>query len=157
LARFADPDTFDDAVAAILEFEGVKRWDAVDGHYQIVVKLCDDGTTKLDKVKETFHLAELVSLNIKSDTEPDIDIDRNNCYSYLFVESDSEQREVAIDAIKSLDECFFVNATEGKYDLVVMLKSPTFSRIDAAIETNIAALDGVLRYKQSRVISSNPA
>jgi len=156
LARFSDPDWFDDAVEAVRKAEGVRRWDAVDGHYQMIVKT--DGRDSLDlaAIKRDFHISELIDLKVGDDREPQSGVTREDSFSYLLVETDPQNRDAIREALGQLENSFAVNAAEGPYDTLVLLKGGTFAELNRVIESRIAPLAGVLRFKQNRVISSNP-
>lgn len=156
LARFSEPELFDDAVDAVRQAAGVRRWDAVDGHYQMIVKADDGHALDLETLKKTFQLSELVDLKVSDDREPAGGVTREDCFSYLLVETDPKLRDQVRRALGEIEQTFTVNAADGPYDTLVLLKSGTFADISRTIETQIAPLDGILRFKQSRIISSNP-
>jgi len=156
LARFSDPELFDDAVEAVRKAGGVKRWDAVDGHYQMVVKVVKDHGLELGNLKQTFQLQELIDLRVSEDREPDGWATREDCFSYLFLETDPSGRAKVRDEVCRIEQCLVVNAVEGSYDTVLILKGDTFATIDRVIDAKIAPLDGILRFRQNRIISSNP-
>lgn len=156
LARFSDPELFDDAVEVVRKTNGVRRWDAVDGYYQMIVKTDDQHSLDLAAIKQNFHLSELIDLKVGDDHEPQGGVTREDSFSYLWIETHPQNRAAVREALGQIENNFAVNAAEGPYDTLVLLKGGSFAELNRVIEDRVVPLAGVLRFKQSRIISSNP-
>ncbi len=150
LVKFKDRNKLIPAIQSLNDSDKLTRWDAVDGHYNLVLKT-DNAPTLTEQVKSLEGFDNLDQCMINTNNEPtkrDIDL----TYSYVYIETDADKKDEIQKTIEALENTAFCLSTSGSFDLIVLLKGETFNEIDMIIKNNFRNLDGVLRFKQDHVI-----
>ncbi len=151
LARFSDLDKLSLAAQVLATRDDVVRWDAVEGHVQLVMKL----RTPPDGIPSGIMTMEGVSDLIVFEA-----LGRNGAgkrdasqqYAYLFIETTPDGRARVAEALRTFPQTFSVEETEGGCDIVALLSGPTFADIDRCVKERVNPIDGILRIKYNRVI-----
>lgn len=152
LVRFSGQDKLLPAIQALDSIDSINRWEAVDGHFSLVVKLKSNDPGAIEKISKLDGCAEAVSCELTSDNENDADLTPDFSYSYLFIETERYKQKAVLSSIEKNDAVAFCSPASGSCDLVAMVKGENFDAIDRTVNTSIRPLDGVLRLKQDRVI-----
>jgi hypothetical protein len=152
LVKFDDREQLLPAVEKINQSESVLGWDAIDGHYNLLLKLNNHDNKLIDSIKEFDGFADFNSIDILDESLPTIEFDPEYTYSYLFIETDKNAIDKIKETLNSNDAVISCISTSGSFDLIALLKSETFDKIDRIIDNDIKELDGLLRLKQDRII-----
>ncbi|MCP4684271.1 MAG: hypothetical protein GY867_02385 [bacterium] len=153
-ARFADRRKLSGIEDKLQSLGGVARWDAVDGFFSLAVWLTDAPEADIRSIRALDGLTEAVESRIiaGSESKP---ADSDLCQAYVLVEADAEMVDEISTKIEKYEDTLGCYRTEGQYGLIVALQSTSFDRIDQTIDDRISSLDGVLRLKEGRIISSH--
>ena len=151
MVKFSDRSKLLPAVQKLGEADSVAKWDAVDGHYNLVVKLKADDKTFVDTLKETEGFGNLTACELLTDNEQD-NKDDSLVYCYAYIETAPDLKDATQKQINSLGNITFCSPVSGGYDLVVMLQDENFDKIERVINEQIRNLDGVLRLKADHII-----
>jgi DNA-binding Lrp family transcriptional regulator len=153
-ARFADRRKLTGIEDVLQSLDSVARWDAVDGYFGLAVQLKGQPEADLQKIQALEGLTESVESRVISDlaAKP---LDQELCGAYVLVEVDPEKSEQIAETIDRYEETLDCVRAEGRFGLVVILQSASFDEIDDTIDDKISSLDGVLRLKEGRIISSH--
>ena len=145
-----------ESASEVTSAKGLLRWDALEGQYQLVLKLSGNGDSEFKRIEQIDRVKEVVVCAADTDRETDNLLDPESCHSYLLIEADKENAPGIREAVEKHDEVVFCNETSGMFNIVAVIKGPSFDSIDKVIQMDIIPLDGVLRLKQERVIQTNP-
>ena len=129
-----------------------QNYDAVDGHYHLLIKVVDKSDKTLSIVKSFDGFADMSVCPIETDNQKEFMLNEEFRYCYLFIEANAAHREEIQSKIVSFSDTLFCSPTKGVYDLVALIKNDTFDKIDRFIKEEIKNLDGILRFKQDHVI-----
>ncbi|MCP4754174.1 MAG: response regulator [Proteobacteria bacterium] len=159
--------------------DNVLYCDAVRGAYDIVL-LLNAGTkkelehivdTKLFRIKGVTEVDWLpvVKPSIGKDMEKYIaDYERKNkllqgvekmnqlrhsLLSYLFLEVDVFHLRTAYLRLYFLNEVVFCDRTKGKYNMILLINSPTFKAMEDFVEEQVRPMAGIVRSKLLHVIN----
>jgi DNA-binding Lrp family transcriptional regulator len=152
LARFSDSEKLLPAVTNLKTCEQVQRWDAVEGHVNLIIKLKSPAGALPEIIKKFDGLDELFSYDILADSEVNADFDPKYSYSYIFIESESAKIEKIRASLHATDGILFASSVRGGCDIVAIVKGDTFSSVDRIVNEKIRILDGILRIKVDRII-----
>jgi DNA-binding Lrp family transcriptional regulator len=152
LVKFDDREKLLPAVEKINQSETVLGWDAIDGHYNLLLKLKKHDNALIDSIKEYDGFSDFNCVDILGDTLPSVELDPEFTYSYLFIETDKNTTDAIKELLNSIESIVACIATTGSFDLLALVKGDTFDKIDRVIENEIKELDGLLRLKQDRII-----
>lgn len=153
LVKFNDKQKLPDAIKQLQDENMFENYDAVDGHYHLVIKEVDHNDATLAKVKSFDGFSEMSVCIIETDNQnKDFMLDETNTYTYLFIEAEDKMRETLLEKMQSFSETLFVSPTSGPYNIVGLVQHETFDKIDRFIKTEINNLDGILRFKQDHVL-----
>jgi hypothetical protein len=153
-ARFADRRVLDQVSRQIDGLNRIKRWDAIDGYFQLALRLTQADESDLQRIDALEGLTEAVNCPITIDDEHESVIPADSCHSYLLIEAMPECLETVRQHICEHEQTLFCSATEGQYNLVAVVGGQSFSDIDRLVDKVVTPLDGVLRLKQNRILSS---
>jgi hypothetical protein len=153
-ARFADRRELDELSRQLISVGRVKRWDAIDGYFQLAVRLAESGESVLPQIRSLHGLTEAVDCPITVDDEHECVLNADTCHSYLLIEAVPERLESIRHTICGQEQVLFCSATEGPCNLVAIISGQSFGEIDRLVDKAITPLDGVLRLKQNRILSS---
>lgn len=140
------------AVDKISESDKVSKWDAVDGHYNLVVKLKENDNDFVEMVHAFDGFSDISSCELTNDNEKVEPYSDDFSYSYLLIEAEPNHIDDVVKTLSSDEDITFCSKASGAYNLVCMIKGTTFDYIDKKLNNNIKDLDNVLRFKQERVI-----
>lgn len=73
--------------------------------------------------------------------------------SYVLFEIEKEKLETIYPVLHFDDQVVYCDYTEGKYDIVALMKGTSFIEIENTIRTKFKPLDGVLRIKEWPIIT----
>ncbi len=152
LATVSSPDNLLPAIESINKLDTLLGWDAVDGHFDFVIKL---SSASADALKSGGSISELNNMNvcdIINDNEKSLADDSELCRSYLFIETNQSNNAEVLNTIGQLESILFCSTTKGECDIVAVITGETFSDIERTIERIIRPLDGLLRIKTNRII-----
>ena len=151
MVKFSDRSKLLPAVLKLGDADSVAKWDAVDGHYNLVVKLKEENKSFIDELKDTDGFSNLTACELLTDNEKD-EKDDSLVYCYAYVETAPDSKDETQKQIESLGNITFCSPVTGGYDLVVMLQDENFDKIERVINEQIRNLDGVLRVKADHII-----
>lgn len=152
LVKFNDREKLLPAVEALGGLSKISKWNAVDGHFNLVLKLEANDSSLINKIEKLDGCAELASCELLSDNEAEIDLSPDYSYSYLFIETERYQQKAVQSSLEKLEAITSCSPTSGSCDLVAIVKGETFDEIDHIVNGDIRRLDGILRLKQDRII-----
>lgn len=152
LVRFENPERLMPAVEEIDGLSDIAKWDAVDGHFDLVLKLKDKSSPAVDKIKQLNGCTEFASCELQSDNENELTLSPDYSYSYLFIETERYQQKPVQSGLEKMDCIVFCSPASGACDLVAIVKGESFDKITRIVNNEIRPLDGVLRLKQDRII-----
>lgn len=151
LAHFANQDSLIPAAQKLTGDKSVTRWDAVDGHVNLVVKTGDAGSAGV-AIKAIPGVDRMFKYDIQQDFGNGATLDPALCHAYVFIETENGKRDQVCKALQAQDDVLACSATQGGCDLVAIVKGATFTAVDRTVEEKIRLLDGVLRLKHNRII-----
>jgi hypothetical protein len=152
LARFSDHEKLIPAIVQVQQCKHVQRWNAVDGHVNLVVKLASYQSSPPDLLKKMAGVRELLPYEIQTDHDTGKDFDPRFCYTYLFIESESAKVKAIFNSLNSMSEIVSSSVVDGGCNIIAVVKGSSFLEINRTIDANIRNLDGILRLKADRVI-----
>jgi len=152
LVKFDNREKLIPAVEKINQSKSVLGWDAIDGHYNILLKLKEHDNALIESIKNYDGFSDFNSVDILEESLPLIEFNPDFTYSYLFIETDKKTTKAIKDFLNSIDSIISCIPTKGSFDLIALVKGETFEKIDRLIENKIKELDGLIRWKQNRII-----
>lgn len=152
LVKFDNKQKLMNAIDQLQDESIFQNYDAVDGHYHLLIKVADNSEKTLSLVKSFDGFNEMSVCQIETDNQKDFVLNEEFTYCYLFIEANAAHRAEIQSKIESFTDTLFCSPTKGVYDLVALIKNETFDKIDRFITTEIKNLDGILRFKQDHVI-----
>ena len=153
LVRFENRQKLLEAIDLLKEFNQIKNWDAVDGFFSLVLKINDDVKPVIDALTKFDSSFNYSQCDLISDENRKIELSQELSSSFLFIETDKNLKDAIADSLSSMDSVASLEKTKGSYDLVVIVKGENFDQIDRTVEENVKTLDGILRFKQDRIIA----
>jgi hypothetical protein len=151
LAHFADLEKLVPAAEKMATEKSIVRWDAVDGHVNLVVKTSDGETVK-SSLKSLPGVDHLSAYPIQQDASTGSKLDPSLCHAYVFIEAEAKKRDALKKALDGIEDVLSASLTTGGCDLVLVVKGATFAAIERTIAERIRPLDGILRLKHNRII-----
>lgn len=148
LVKFNDRNKLIPAIESFSDNKNITHWDAVDGHYNIVLLATSDISKQLESL-EGFDEMDRCEIKSNSETKPN---NPDLVYSYVYIETAKEKKDSILKRLGSLESFALCCSTSGSFDIIAMLSGETFNNIDQTINNEIRNLDGVLRLKQDHVI-----
>lgn len=152
-ARFADRQKLTGVDEVLNSLSSVARWDAVDGYFGLAVRFTGQPENDIEKVRALEGLTEAVQSPVLAEKTAGA-VDPELCQAYVLVEGDQKKIDSVQADIDGYNEVLNCARTQGQYSLVLVLQAATFDEIDDIIDDRISTLDGVLRLKEARIISS---
>ncbi|KAA3635609.1 MAG: hypothetical protein DWP97_04430 [Calditrichaeota bacterium] len=152
LVTFDDKQKLTDAAEKLNTVDSIRSWDAVDGHYHLLVNANSDSDTAADSIKALDGFSSLTECVIETDNQKNYDLDDSFTYAYLFIESDSDSKQDLSVKLNLLDNIEFCSETSGPFTHIALVKDENFDKIDKFIKREVKDLDGILRYKQDYVL-----
>lgn len=151
LAHFVDPEKLIPAAAKLTADDAITRWDAVDGHVQLVAWAADvkSARTTITGLAGVDQVTAYESSSIANMTAPQ---DGSRCYAYLFFEVESSKLDMVARALTEIPEIIATAPARGGCDFIALVAGESFSQVDSVIRDRVRPLDGVLRLKQNRII-----
>ena len=152
LTQFTDSEKLLPAVAAIKQCKEVVRWNAVDGHVQLIMKIKPESSEMPEAIKELAGVEEMMNYFIQHDGENGTTLDHSLSHAYVFIETEAGKREAVITLLKQIDAVVFCSQLTGGCDIVVVVKGNDFETVDKLINGRIRMIDGITRFKKNHVI-----
>lgn len=152
LVKFEGPERLMPAVEELDGRADIAKWDAVDGHFDLVLKVKDKGASAIEQIKKLGGFAELASCELQSDNENELTLSPDYSYSYVFIETERYQQKAVQSSLEKMDAVTFCSPATGACDLVAIVRGESFDKIARTVNNDIRPLDGVLRLKQDRII-----
>ena len=151
LAHFTDPEKLIPAAAKLTADDAITRWDAVDGHVQLVAWAADvkSARTAIAGLAGVDQVTAYESPSIANMAAPQ---DTSQCYAYVFLEVEESKLDAVAASLKEIPEIIATVPARGGCDLIALVAGDSFSQVDGAIRDRVRPLDGVLRLKQNRII-----
>jgi CheY-like chemotaxis protein len=78
---------------------------------------------------------------------------RTRVSSYVMLEVEKEKMEGIYPALYFNDQVVNCDCTDGRFNVVLLVKGTSFSEIEAAVRNKFKAIDGVLRIKEYPIIT----
>ena len=153
LVRFENRQKLLEAIDLLQEFDQITNWNAVDGFFSLVLKIKDDVKPIIDALTKFDSSFSYSQCNLISDGNKKIELSQELSSSFLFIEADNNFKDALADSLSSIDSVASLEKTEGSFDLVVIVNGENFDQIDRTVEEKIKTLDGILRFKQDRIIA----
>lgn len=161
LARYAKRSQLLAAGEQIRQIPGLVRWDAVDGHYDVVAVAKDRSQNSeiIAAFEKTEGIGELKTVHVVEGDKALKAFDPELSHSYVLLETEPTARKELLKQISGIDGVDFCSAlldgAAGDPDMVVFLTTETFASLDSIISNKIQPLDGVLRLKKASIIESS--
>jgi DNA-binding Lrp family transcriptional regulator len=152
LARFGDPEKLVPAVAQLDSCPPVTRWDAVDGHVQLVISINSTSATLPDAIRKLPGASEVMAYDIAGSMESSRTLSPDNVSAYLFIDAEPARKDKLTKAISGMPEVVSCVSVTGGCDLVVVISAETITMLGRIIDDKIRPLDGVLRLKHNHII-----
>ncbi len=153
LVKFNDREKLIPAIQSLTDASGISRWNAIDGDYNLVLKLNDHKDPVLDRVRKLDGFSSVLSCDLTADNEPeDSLLQPDFSYSYVFIEAEKDKKQLVETALVGLEMVAFCSPASGGADFVVLVRGQNFDAIDRVVNNQMRVIDGVVRLKQDRVI-----
>ncbi len=152
LVKFDDRSKLLPAVETIDAIEQIQSWNAVDGHFNLVLKLNSNDPKAIEQIRKLDGCSRLSSCEFKTDNGSEVTLSPDLAYSYVFIETERFQQQAVQTLLEKNDAIEICTPVTGDCDLVALVKGETFDQIDRAVNNGIRPLDGVVRLKQDRII-----
>ncbi|MBI5385326.1 MAG: Lrp/AsnC ligand binding domain-containing protein [Verrucomicrobia bacterium] len=152
MARLSDPQRRVPALSSLSTSAGVRHWDAVEGHVNLVIHLDGPAHPLPLAIAGLDGLREVVALEILSETHRSESLDLELRHAYVFIESEPARTAAIKAAMEAMDPVASCAVVRGGCDLVVVVQGESFTAIDRFVNDKIQHLDGILRLKKNRVI-----
>ncbi len=153
LVRFENRQKLLETIDLLKDFNQIKNWDAVDGFFSLVLKINDDVKPVIDALTKFDSSFNYSQCDLIKDGNKKIELSKELSSIFLFIETDKNLKDAIADSLSSMDSVASLEKTKGSYDLVVIVKGENFDQIDRTVEENVKTLDGILRFKQDRIIA----
>ena len=152
LVKFNNREKLLPAAETIGSLPDVVKWDAVDGHHDLVIKMNSENPASVKEIRKLDGCGELTSCSLKAAPDSEISLSDEHSYSYLFIETERYQQTTVQSLLDKNDAIVFAAPAAGGCDLIALVKGENFDQIDRVVNLDIRQLDGVLRVKQDRII-----
>ena len=152
LVKFENKEKLIQAFDQLQDISLFENYDAVDGHYHLMIKTVNQDDKTLDLVRSFDGFADMSVCPIEVDNQKEFVLDESFTYCYLFIEVNAAHLADVQNKLTSFPDTLFCSKTRGEYDLIALIKNEKFDKIDRFIKTEIKNLDGILRFKQDHVI-----
>lgn len=152
LIKFDDHEKLLPAIQTLSEAQQISKWDAVDGYYDLIIKLKEYDSSYIEQLKKIDGATKLIDCELINDNEKEDDLSPDFLYSYLFIECDKNEQDSLLSTLEKNEAIVFCSSSSGKYNLIAMAKGKLFDDIDKLTDNNIRTLNGVLRLKRDRII-----
>ena len=152
LVKFNDREKLLPAVETLDGLPKISKWNAVDGHFNLILKLEANDSSLINKIKSLDGCTELTSCELLSDNESAANLSPDSSHSYLFIETERYQQKAVQSSLEKIEAVVSCSPTEGSCDLVAIVEGKTFDDVDRVVNNDIRRLDGILRLKQDRII-----
>ncbi len=153
--RFSDRQNLEKAPEQIEKLTGLVRWDALDGNFQLALRMSDRSAAALEMIKALDGVAETVECRIVKAADGTEPLDPDFCHAYVLAETENDKRDAVQASVAGIDKVLICDTTEGLCDLVAVVRGETFDEVDRIITRKITPVDGLLRLKQDRILSSS--
>lgn len=152
LARFADPEKLLPAMQTVQSSTSVERWNAVDGHIHLVMKLSSPAVAIPDPLKRLEGVDQMMAYDILHDDERSKQLDSAMAHAYVFLEVEPSKLDTVRTSLAAIPEVVFCTTTRGGCDLIAVVTGGNFDAVDSVINEDIRMLDGLLRLKQAYIL-----
>lgn len=153
--KVADRHSLTDTATALSSTTGIDHWEAVDGYYQAVARCNGDGSSCLDKFQTLGEKVEFARCRITYQGRA-LELDRERSHSYLLMEIDRQRADALSEQLNRIDGIAYWAMTDGPCNVIAIVEQDNFDAIDRLVEDHVAPLDGLLRFKQIRVLQHYP-
>lgn len=151
LAHFSDQEKLIPAAAKLTADETISRWDAVDGHVQMVAWTADSKSAR-KVMSELAGVDQVITYESSAVARMVAPQDASRSYAYIFLEIEPSKLDQVAESLGAIPEIVTSVPARGGCDFIALVAGETFSRVDAVIRDRIRSLDGILRLKQNRII-----
>ena len=153
LARFTSLEKLVPAIKTIEGCRSMVRWNAVDGHVNMVIKFNVASSALPDSIKKLDGIQELLAYEVADNYTASAPLKPDSLYTYVFVETESAKKTQIKKIIDNWENIHSCEPTSGGCDLIVLIEGENFQEIDRIIKEKIHPLDGILRIKIDKVIN----
>jgi DNA-binding Lrp family transcriptional regulator len=152
LVKFDDRSKLLPAVETIGGIKQIQSWDAVDGHFNLVLKLDSNDPKTIEQIRGLDGCSRVSSCEFKSGDVTEVTLLPELSYSYVFIETERFQQQAVQSSLEKNEAVAACIPVTGDCDLVALVKGETFDQIDRTVNNGIRPLDGIVRLKQDRII-----
>ena len=107
LVKFDNRDKLLPAVQTVGGLNDVSKWDAVDGHHNLVIKLSNNDKSLLEQIQKLDGCVEMTACDLTNDTDKDVTLSEEFSYSYLFIETERYQQNAVQSSLERDDAVVF--------------------------------------------------
>ncbi|MBD3256859.1 hypothetical protein GF377_00405 [candidate division GN15 bacterium] len=146
------------AAEKLAHLSGLVGWDATDGHFQAAMLCEGEDSGCRENLQAIDKAAELLECRLADNTQAsafETSLDEDKCYSYVLIDAEREKVTSVTESLQAMDGIVSVVPTHGPFNVVAVVSGPTFDTVDRIVNEHIYPLDGLLRYKQDRIIQRN--
>lgn len=140
------------ALEALRKIDAIDRWDAVEGHYNLVIKLAPEAAEGVNRARTLDGLSDMKVCEIVAENNGSATVDPELCRAYVFIDVDAAHRDAIKAALSGVEEIASLIQTSGGCDMIALVTADNFDRINRVVNERIRPLDGLLRLKQDRII-----
>jgi DNA-binding Lrp family transcriptional regulator len=152
IAQLADAAKLMPAIEQLATCAAIERWDAVDSHVQLVLRVSSPSNGLFDSLRQQCGLERIAAYEIVGSEDRIQEAQPLAARAYLFIDTDPGRKAAIQSAIRALPETLSCAAVQGGCDLVAMIQGETIAALERTINGTIRPLDGVLRLKHSHAI-----
>jgi DNA-binding Lrp family transcriptional regulator len=152
LVRFSDPKKLFPAIKTIEQCHAVTRWDAVEGHVHLVMKLNFPTSALPSEIMKLDGVGQFLAYDVLLDEKECKTITPDRCHAYVFIEIEPAKINNVKNTLEKIESVLFCHRINGGCDLVAVISGDNFEVIDRIIRENLLRLDGILRLKVDRII-----
>lgn len=129
--------------------DDIRKIDGVDQVFMGMVEkpVLSEDLSKVISEMEKFLLENETARQLKGGMSSTL------CSTYAFLEVEPEKFEKVFKGIYFLDNVVSCDTLKGPFEIVLLLKAPTFAEINQLITGRIARMDGVLRVSQCDIMN----
>ncbi len=152
LAKFTDSNQRLPAVTQLQSCPPVKRWDAVDGQFHLVLKVDGSAGALPEAVRKLNGLQPVAAYDIIGTDNCGPEATSDGTRAYVFVDAEPALKEGLVKTVREMPETICCSSVKGGCDLVAIISGESIQSIERTINEKIRPLDGVLRLKHNHII-----
>lgn len=152
LARFTDSEKRLPAISQLDNCAPVKRWDAVDGHFHLVLRVEGSASALPDAVRKLIGLQTVAAYDIIGNDNCGPDAPPDGTRAYIFVDAEPALKDGLLKTVREFPETVCAASVKGGCDVVAVIQGESIQSLERTINEKIRPLNGVLRLKHNHII-----